>query len=164
MTISDELMADWTSPNCNEVLVSLLEISHPLWSSPFRLVNHNEDVVHDGDTYSAWSFKLNLPSEAQGALPRDAAVIDNVTSDLAAALKQQVGSRTKPTVTRRVVTVGNPDYVERGPTVYQVRRFKVTYSDVTLDLTLNGVEYDALPKKKIDPTNFPGAFGRILSA
>lgn len=163
MTLSDDLMADWTGPNANEVLISLLEISHPSWTETFRLCNHNEDIVHDGHTYTAWSFKLNLPSESQGALPKDAAVIDNVTSDLAVALKRQVGSRTKPTVIRKVVTYNNPNWVERGPTTYQIRRFKVTYFDVTLDLTLNGVEYDALPKKKIDPTNFPGAFGRIAS-
>lgn len=161
MTISDELKADWTGPDYNEVLVSLVEISHPSWAAPYRLAMHNTDVVHNSQTYTAWSFKLNLPSENQGAIPRDALSLDNVSSEIAASLKSVAGSRTPPTVVRKVIPLSNPNWIERGPTTYTIRKAKSDYFQILADLVLNGFETDAIPRHKIDPTNAPGAFGRI---
>lgn len=161
MTISPQMAAGIATPENPEITVQLLEISHSAWGQTYRLCNHNTDIVHNGNTYTAWAFQIPLISEAQGDIPKPALVLDNVSTGIAAAIKAVAGKRERVTVVAKLVSVAQPDYIQRGPTTFRVRSVKCNVFQVVAVLTLLAVEFDAIPRKKIDPTNFPGSFGVI---
>lgn len=162
MTISNNLQSALTQMEMDEVLIQLLEISHPLFASTFRICDHISAITHQGNSYTPWAFRLPLVTEAQGHLPKPTLILDNVTTDISAAIKATVGTKLgRIQVVHKLVTYSHPDTIERGPTTYKIRSLKCTIFNVMAELTLLGVEMDQIPYKKIDPTNFPGAFGVI---
>lgn len=162
MTVDSTLKADVARPQGQQVLIQLLEISHPAWSQTFRICNHNKDIIHGGNTYTAWAFSIPLVSENQGQLPQPALVLDSADPTIAQAIKATAGSKLgRIQVVAKLVTYANPDYVQRGPTTFKVRRVQCNIFQIVAQLTLLSVEFDAIPFKKIDPTNFPGSFGAI---
>lgn len=62
--------------------VILLEISHAQLATPVRVVNDTEDIVSDGDTYTAFAFRVALPSDIAGQLPRATLTLDNIGREL----------------------------------------------------------------------------------
>lgn len=161
MTISPSTKQGMAKPNNPTVYVNLIEISHPRWGSPFRLCDHNTDIVHGGNTYTSWAFLMPLISEVPNDSPQPVLVLDNVVSTIAAAVKQAVGSRNRIQVIHKLVTYDAPDTIERGPVTYKIKAVHVTIFQLTAQLVSKGFEFDAIPRKKIDPTNFPIAFGKI---
>lgn len=162
MTISSNTKSSLAPPDMTEVLVQLLEISHPTFAHTFRICDHNTDIVHGGNTYTAWAFALPLVSEQPGQLPKPVLIIDSVTTDIARAIKGTAGTKAgRIQVVHKLVTYSHPDTIERGPTTYRIRSVKVDIFKIMADLTLLAVEFDQIPFKKIDPTTFPGAFGVI---
>lgn len=62
--------------------VILLEISHAQLGTPIRVVNDTQDIVSDGDTYTAFAFRVALPSDIAGQLPRATLTLDNLGREL----------------------------------------------------------------------------------
>lgn len=73
--------------------VILLEISHAQLATPIRVVNDNSDLVSDGDTYTAFAFRVTLPTDIAGQLPRATLTIDNVGRELTQWLDASNGGK-----------------------------------------------------------------------
>lgn len=162
MTISDETAADLSNPEGEKIFVNLIEISHPAMPSTFRLADTLDDFTSGGLVYVHWDFTLPILSEIRGDLPKPALRFDNTETDITSAIKQYCSSsRIRPTVIHKLVMFDLPDVIERGPTTYKMRKLRVKFDEATAYLTPFSIDIDAIPFKKIDPTNTPGAFGVI---
>ena len=71
----------------------LLEITHDQLAVPIRVVNDNQDLVSNGDTYTAYAFRITLPTDIAGQLPRATLTIDNVGRDLTQWLDDSNGGK-----------------------------------------------------------------------
>lgn len=65
-----------------ETPLILLEINHPNLSSPVRVVNDTEDLVHNGVTFTRCAFRITLPDDPDGSLPQAMLELDNIGREL----------------------------------------------------------------------------------
>ena len=75
---SDTFKEVANSTGAAEAPLLLLEITHADLSQPIRVVNDNQDLVSNGDTYIAMAFRARLPDDLEQGLPRATLAIDNV--------------------------------------------------------------------------------------
>lgn len=71
----------------------LLEITHDQLATPLRVVNDTQDIVSNGDTYTAFAFRVSLPEDLDRKLPRALLAIDNVGRELTAWLDASSGGQ-----------------------------------------------------------------------
>lgn len=88
-----------------------LEITHSALSEPIRVVNDNQDLVSNGNTFTALAFRALLPDDMEGQLPRAQLAVDNVGKELVQWLELSnggEGAQVKMMQIRR----SDPDVVE----------------------------------------------------
>ena len=82
------------STSCEAPLV-LLEITHDQLAAPIRVVNDNQDfVLQVGSpslTFTALAFRITLPEQMTGSLPKARLAIDNVGRELVQWIDQSNG-------------------------------------------------------------------------
>lgn len=71
----------------------LLEITHDQLAVPIRVVADTQDLISNGDTYTAYAFGISLPDDRAGQLPRANLVIDNLGQELTQWLDASGGGR-----------------------------------------------------------------------
>ncbi|WP_434359922.1 DUF1833 domain-containing protein [Parasalinivibrio latis] len=69
----------------------LIEIHHASFSEPARLVADTDDLVHQGDLYTALPVEVSLPEEGEGRAPQARLVLDNVGRVLTEAIDNTRG-------------------------------------------------------------------------
>lgn len=72
---------------------TLLEITHSLLVTPVRLVNDNQDLVSNGNTFTALAFDITLPDDIAQQLPRARLSMDNVGRELTQWIDASQGGR-----------------------------------------------------------------------
>lgn len=76
-----------------EVPLLLLEINHVDLTTPIRVVNDNQDLVHNGNTFTAMAFRATLPDDLEQGNPRATLAVDNVGRELVGWLELSGGGR-----------------------------------------------------------------------
>ena len=82
-----------TGASAGEEPVVLLEITHPELLTPARVVNDTDDLVSNGETFTACGFETQLPDDQAGAMPRVPIAIDNIGGELVSWLDESSGGR-----------------------------------------------------------------------
>jgi len=88
-----------------------LEIHHVDLASPVRVVNDNQDLVHQANLYVAMAFQASLPDDLEQGMPRASLAIDNVGKELVSWLEQSNGGEGAQ-VRMLLVMRSDPDLVE----------------------------------------------------
>lgn len=141
----------------DEVILTLVEITHADLSSPIRVCNNNIAVAHDGNTYQAYPFELALPSSHEGQLPLARLKIDNVDRVLTAAAR----SITSPAeCTIRVIRAVAPNTAELEVSLL-VSRVRITADTLEADLEPRGIFMKPYPEKRWTPSTAPALFQQI---
>ncbi|GAA5784706.1 DUF1833 family protein [Chitiniphilus shinanonensis] len=102
----------------------LVEIHHPQLAEPVRVVNDTQDLVSNGQVYSACTFEIRLPDDFDRRSPRAQLSVDNVGRELTQWLEASNGGAG---ATCRLLQV-----LREAPDVFEM--------DVTMDLTHLSVE------------------------
>lgn len=99
--------------------VILLEICHPMLEAPVRIIGDTQDLVSNGNTYTACAFQLTLPDDVDQRYPRAQLSIDNIGEELTQWLEASGGG---DGATCRIMQVlrEDPNHLE---------------ADITLDMT-----------------------------
>lgn len=71
----------------------LLEITHADLVTPIRIVDDTDDLVHQGDTFTAYAFDIVIPDDTAGKLSRARLVIDNIGRELTQWLEASAGGQ-----------------------------------------------------------------------
>ena len=138
-----------------EAVLELVTLDHPDLGGPLRMVNNLTDVVSRGNTFVAFPFMLTLPAEDEDRAGEARLTIDNVSGEIAAALR----SISSPaTVTLEVVLASSPDTVEASAPDYQLRDVTIDVGQVSGRLTLEDFESEPYPAGRMSPLRFPGLF------
>lgn len=75
-----------------EAPLTLLEITHPDLASPVRVVNDVQDLVSNGNTFTALAFRVTLPDDLDSGQPRAQLAVDNVGRDLTSWIEASAGA------------------------------------------------------------------------
>lgn len=119
-------------PTTPEAFFILLTFTSPVSATTvFRVVNNNEDVVSRGNTFTAYPFSINLPSDIEGEARRASITIDNVSREITRYVRQ---SLEPPTVKIELVLSSTPNTVEK--TIDFLRMVEVSYDAMTVTATL----------------------------
>jgi hypothetical protein len=97
--------------SADESPLLLLEIDHPDFSQPIRVVNDTQDLVSNANTYVGIFFHCKLPDDREGQMPRAELMIDNVGKDLVEPLEASNGGE-GATVRIMEVLRSDPDTIE----------------------------------------------------
>ena len=139
----------------DEVWLVLVTIDHADLSQPIRVVNNTEDVTSGGDTYVAFPFDITLPDAREDAPPRARLVIDNVSREIAEAIRTISSA---PSVTLEVIRAADPDTIEISWPFFKLRNVKWDVGKVSGDLTLEDFTSEPYPAGIFSPASFPGLF------
>lgn len=139
-----------------EAPVLLLEITHADLASPVRVVNDNQDIVSNAETFIGLAFRALLPDDLSQGSPRATLAIDNVGRDLTQWIESSAGGEGS-TVRMMQVMRTAPDVIE----------WEVTMELTDVSMTENEVRGNLQFKNLINtpgitvfyrPENSPGLF------
>lgn len=103
------------NPTAGVEPVYLLEITHPQLSQPIRVVNDNQDLVSQGNTYTAFAFRISLPDDISKQMPSVPLMIDNIGREMTQWLEASSGGKGAQ-VTIKQVMRNAPDVIEMSYT------------------------------------------------
>lgn len=140
----------------SEVFHILLAISHTDMSATLRFVSNSEDVTSDGDTYTAFPFKIDFPpADGEDQLPSVQLVIDNIDRSIIEELRSIDSA---PTVAVSVVLASDPDTVECGPLSFTLKTIDYDAKLITAELGFEDILNEPFPAGTFTPTDFGGLF------
>lgn len=131
----------------------LLTITHDD-IAPIYVVRNNKAIVSRGNTYLAYPFEIDLPTDTDQS-PGARISIANVSRRIGKAIESLI---TAPTVKIEIVLASALDSVER--TWDEFTLTQVSYDAMTVTATLAHISYwnEGWPKKIIRPALYPGLF------
>lgn len=152
LTISTNLKQDAWSQESSLPLV-LLEIDHADLADPILVVNNKENITSNGDEYTAFPFEILLPDSNDSAPPRAKLKIDNVSREIAQAIRTITSP---PSVTIKVVRPETPDTVEAVFT--GMKLLSVPYDALTVEgeLFFEDLTREPFPAYTFNPANYRG--------
>lgn len=151
-----------------EVLLDTLELRHPAFTQPARVVrayqNYTLGLESDAPTqagqmveFLACPFEFELPPFEEGTVPTLKITISNVSRDLTGQLEAAISQIAPIQVTYRPYLESDPSGPQMNPP------FHMTLTKVTVDVfsvtgiaSLDDVHNWPFPSKRYTPSRFPG--------
>lgn len=146
-------------PNTPDTWLAIVSIHHETLDTPLRLVGNTEDVVSQGQTYTAVGLEIALPDQVDEELPTRQLRISDVSQTVVAAIRglsHQTVDR--PVVSGSLIRAEDPDWVELGPFEYELLDATGDLNSVSLELGLQNVMNRSFPSFKVVPQWFPSSF------
>ncbi|NCQ54620.1 DUF1833 domain-containing protein [Candidatus Parcubacteria bacterium] len=132
----------------------ILSITHEsITPQVIRVVNNNQDIIYDGDTYLATSFSFVPPEEEGESLSNAKLTISNIDRRFIALFRTISGS---PSITAEIVLVGDNVVREAGPWEFQLSQISYNSRSITGVLSYDLRIDQILSPLKVTLTNFPG--------
>lgn len=152
---ADSYTAAAYDADTTDVILVLLTISHSDLSSPIRVVNNTENITSRGNEFIGYPFDVILPDNRDDAPPRAQLTIDNVSREIAQAIRT-ISSRA--TIEIEVIRASDPDTVEHDFPNFQLDN--VTWNALTVsgELVLENLTQEPFPARNFTPADFPGVF------
>lgn len=138
-----------------DVWLPLLTISHPNISPSIRVVFNTVNITSRGEEFFAFPFDVILPSEQDDAPSRARLVIDNVSREIAQAVRS---IRTPPSVLIEIIRAGEPDTVELSWPNFWLRNVTWNAQQVSGELVLEDLVDEPYPASTFTPASFPALF------
>lgn len=154
-TLSNPLLAQLYASNSNDPFLVLLTLTHPSFVSTVYLVNNNEDIISNGNTFVAFPMDITIPAD-DGRTEKNAQIVfDNVSLELI----DEIRSVTSPIeVQLQMVLASDPDTVEIELSELKMGNVSYNASTITADLYLDDFLNTDLSNEKYTPTIYPGLF------
>lgn len=144
------------STGANESPLTALEITHVDLATPIRIINDNQDLVHLGDTFAAMAFRITLPDDSDGGLPRAELSVDNVGKEMMQWIESSAGGQGAQV---RIIQLlrSIPDTVEWEITM-DLTNVKATMFEVTGTLGFDDLLNKPAVTLTYRPDTAPGLF------
>lgn len=152
MPISDTLRGEAYAAESDQPLV-LLKIDHADIDPPIRVVNNKVEITSGGDVFTAFPFEIRLPDHLEDAPPRARLRIDNVSREIAQAIRS---ISTPADVTIQVVRQDDPDTIEASWPAMRLTNALVKALTVEGDLEFEDLTREPYPAHTFSPAEFPG--------
>lgn len=134
----------------------LCEINHSSFSSPYRFASDVQDVIHDGNVYSALAFAVSLPAQRLDQVSRVTLTLDNSQRVMIAPLRTVPD---EPTVTLRLVLLSDPANTVGAVMTFKMENFRYVAEGIECSLLFDRILEEPFPGNYFTPDKFPGLFG-----
>lgn len=170
---SDVSLAAAFAPETGAMLFFMVTIDHADLSSPIRVVNNNENIDFGGYEYIGYPFELTLPNDIEDQDVIGHLVIDNVSQEIAQAIRSISSA---PTVSITLIrydgdietwtdetlfgdgTGWSPSTVGATLPTFLLRDVSWDAQTVTGSLVAESLVRAPFPPGRFTPGNFPGLF------
>lgn len=153
---SSEYKSTISSVSAPEAPLVLLEITHPLLTSPIRVVSDSQDIESNGNIFIAYPFEFIPPDDFENQAPRASLSIDNAGKDLMYWIETSGGGRGSIVKIMSIMR-SQPDLVEWDITM-ELSNVRATTPSVSADLGYENLYSKPAISKKFRPDNSPGLF------
>ncbi|MEG3078468.1 DUF1833 family protein [Halomonas sp. 5021] len=151
MSLRESAFAEATG----DVWLPLLTISHPDINPSIRVVFNTQAIVSRGDEFLPFPFDVKLPNETDDAPSRARLIIDNVSREIAQAVRS---IRTSPSVMIEIIRADAPDTVEMSWPNFWLRNVSWNAQQVSGELVLEDLTDEPYPAGTFTPASFPALF------
>lgn len=136
----------------------LMEISHEDMTT-LRFVADTEDVISDGQSYTAMELESNMPDEKADELPQVRARISNIDQTLIAELREITPqTKARAEVLVKVVLASDPDNVQVGPFNFELITFSADAGSIEMTLGFENLLRAKYPGHTFNPAQWPNLF------
>jgi hypothetical protein len=157
-TVATTVIAAFNAQTTTQAFYALLEITHPSWAGPVRLVNNTEDVVSNALTFTAFPFSVVLPTDDEGSAPRLRVSVANTTRIIVAEMRAVAGSRTRVTASLSIVSTIDADTAIADFPDFDLVNVSYNADVMTFDLVVDPFMTEAFPALSFAPSLTPGIF------
>lgn len=145
-----------TGSTVGEEALYLLEITHTQLGTPVRIVNDTQDIVSNGNTFTACAFRVQLPEEITHSMPRVSIAVDNIGRELTLWLDGSKGGRGGSVRIMQIMR-DTPNTIEQEYTL-SVIESRQDMMQVVFDLGYENVLDVPALVETYNPENTPGIF------
>jgi hypothetical protein len=138
-----------------EVWVPLVKLTGGGVGAPIRIAANGEAVVHMGETYQPFPFQMDLPDEEPEAEAVMRWVMDNTNLEFIEEFRQATGPITAEAFW---VLASQPDTIEIGPLVTELRGFEYDEETISGTLQVDPIMELTFGEKQFNPANTPAIF------
>ena len=153
MTRSAEFIRSAFASETDEIWLILLTISHADLTDDIRVVHNTENVTSRGDLFVGFAFELSLPLDSHERPPVAELRIDNVSQEIALAIRSISSA---PSVKIEIIRAADPGTVELSLDGFMLRDVSWDAASVTGSLTLDDIATEPYPAGIFSPASFPG--------
>lgn len=167
-TLSQAIAEAYASAPSDEVILHTLEIRHPAFTQPIRVVRDNQDLlaglepsapVDAGQrvTFTAFAFDFVPPPSGPQANPEVTIAVDNVSQEIGAALEQAIDSMSPIEITYRPYLASHPAQPEMNPPLHMtVLGGQINALRATLRAGFTDFANKRFPGEMYTAARFPG--------
>ena len=155
MAVSDKFRDSAYGPDIDTVWLVLATIEHADLSDHLRVVNNTEDIVSQGNTFTACPFEISLPDDTDDGPPGARVTIDNVSQEMTIALRT-IDSPAQ--ITFEVIDAAAPDDIEIEYADLTLRDIEIDVAQVRGTVGFDDARLESFPSHNFSPGFFPGAF------
>ena len=137
----------------DEVWLILLTISHADLTNDIQVVHNPVAITSRGMTFVGFAFEISLPIDSPDRAPVAELRIDNVSQEIAQAVRS---ISTAPTVKIEVIRAAAPDVVELSLDGFRLRNVNWDADSVRGALVLDDIATEPYPAGIFSPAGFPG--------
>lgn len=155
-SLSTATLAELFANETPQAWLWLLSIYTPeVEGGVIRIVNNMQNVVSRGMTFTAYPFRVVLPSDSEENQPGLQLQIDNVELMLVTLLRQML---VPPTCVLELIAMTRADSPEFAVQDLVLRTVEWDSKVVTFNLTHEDVMHAKFPAHTYNPEEFPGIF------
>ena len=135
-------------------VLMLLHLTFPD-ASEYFYVNNREDIISNGQTYTAFPFDFVLPDDNPDSEPELNITISNVGLELIDSFR---GNTQDITAEINMVFASFPDFSEISITDLVVRNISYDARAINITLAYEDILNTTIPSSIYSPTDFPGLY------
>lgn len=159
MTLSAAALQSVQAQESGEVKLFIFEISHVSLSTPLRFVFNDEDVTHDGETYTAINVDApKLPRDEADRLPVVRFAVDNVSQWLTPSMRAMDRRDGPPSMTVKIILASSPNTVEYGPLPFSIEKSDFDAGRYIFHAQYQSGKNQRWPGVQMRPDNCAGVF------
>lgn len=152
--VSAEATRQATAQHSDDPFLVLMTLTHATLADPIRIVRNRKNIVSNGNTFIAYPFEIDLPTDTAES-PQARITVANVSRSIGRALEALIEP---PDCAIELVLASTPDTIERSWSSFQLTDASWDFKSVVGTLQQLGYWDEPWPKQRVTPTKFPGMF------
>lgn len=158
MPVSNNFRTAANAQESDGIYLMLVTIAHDDLLEPIRVTSDTVETISRGDTFIAFHFDLDLPTNTEGGVSTAKLNISNVDRRIVQALRDITPGSNPPTVLIEVVMADDPETLEMALPGFELVSAKYKRINVEGDVSQESFFQEPWPKDTFTPANFPGMF------
>lgn len=154
LNISQRMRQAMFAQDTDEIVLTFLRLSREEWADDLRLVNNGENVVSQGEEYTAFPFVVTLPEDSSDAHPVISVTADNVSRELVQEIRKQT---TPIEAVVYFALFDTPDTLEIE-LAGEITSLRYTADVIETTISIEPTLERALIGKIMNPENTPGIY------